>query len=106
VRARRVGGTQHGAGVSRIADVGQQRNEGGLVPLGCHGPLGDLGERDVDETADGEQALRGHRLGQFVHDLAADDVHRYARGGDRGDQVVVPGPGGHGHEQVGDRAPQ
>ena len=42
-----------------------------------------LGERDVDEAADGQQALRGHRLGQLVHDLAADDVHRYARGGDR-----------------------
>src|SRR5204863_7138649 len=43
--------------------------------------------------------------GQLVHDLAADDVHWYARGGDRGDQVTMPGPGGHGHEQVGDLCP-
>ena len=65
----RVGGAQHRAGVARVADVGQDDRDQPRAGVG------QLGQRDVDEPADRQQALRRDGLRQLGHHLAADRVH-------------------------------
>ena len=93
VRARRVGGAQHGARVARVPDVGEQRDQD-------RPRRGDLVKRHVDEVADREQALRGDRLGELAHHLAADQLDVDAGVLRPRDQVGVPRLRGRGDEEA------
>ena len=95
---RRVCGPQHGAGVPRVAHAGQHRDQRRM-------PGDGLVQRDVDEPADGQQALRRDGLSQLGHDLAAHRVHRDPGLGHGGHEVNAAGPRLRRDEQLGDRRP-
>ena len=81
--ARGVGGPQHRPGVAGIADPGQDGDQPRPSRQGrCR--------RDVDQPADGEQALRGDRLRHRCQHLVGDRARHQARAPGGVEDLRVP----------------